>query len=105
MAQHTPHVSWSPAMAGCLNRFIKQKNTKFWAMKSGKQKSTNENWVKIKKWFALPTKHGDEACEHFTTKQGRFPHELHHYNMDQVPLPFVVNMDQTYTTNGDADVQ
>jgi Tc5 transposase DNA-binding domain len=97
------------ASNGWFDRFIKRRNMKFRARKSGKQKSADDNWPAIKKWYGklrheiLP-KYKDEPCDHFSDKWGRFPPELR-YNMDQVPLPFVVSMDNTYTTADDANVQ
>ena len=39
----------------------------------------------------------------YTDTYGRFPPHLR-YNMDQVPLPFVVSQDSTFTTEDDSDV-
>ena len=51
------------------------------------------------------TRHiGDPEGQEWSDKWGRFPPKLR-YNVDQVPLPFVVSMDSTYTTDDDADVQ
>ena len=42
-------------------------------------------------------------CPDFTIEYGRFPLERR-YNMDQVPLPFVVNQESTYTVDSDVNV-
>lgn len=97
------------ASNGWFAGFMKRKNIKFRARKSGKQKSADENWPSIKQWYGylrhkVLTRHGNELCEHFSEKWGRFPPELR-YNMDQVPLPFVVSMHHTYTSPDDNNVQ
>lgn len=48
-----------------------------------------------------PYEHAD--CPHFSTVYGHFPPELR-FNQDQVPLPFVLSMDSTYTLTEDTDV-
>ncbi len=98
------------ASNGWFWNFLRRKNIKFRARKSGKKKSTDENLPKILQWYGymrhkvLTRYTGDPEGQHWTTKFGRFPPKLR-YNVDQVPLPFVVSMDSTYTTADDEDVQ
>ena len=98
------------ASNGWFWNFLKRKNIKFRARKSGKKKSTDENLPKIQEWYSymrhkvLTVHVGDPEGQPWSSKWGRFPPELR-YNVDQVPLPFVVSMDNTYTTADDTDVQ
>ena len=71
--------------------------------------STDDNIDKILEWYSyfchkVLAKVPGEDLEQFTDKWGCFPPHLH-YNMDQVPLPFVVSQDDTYTTAEDSDIQ
>ena len=50
----------------------------------------------------LPQRTGENLMQ-YTDKWGRFPPHLR-YNMDQAPLPFVVNQEITYTLDCDNDV-
>ena len=111
-----------------LNCFCERKRIKFRKRKSGKQHSGQDNIDKIikvslcdnfvtfdtsfdliyLKFFAyfrhrVLAPHEGFDCPDFTLKWGRFPPHLH-YNMDQVPLPFVVSQDNTYTTEDDKNV-
>ena len=97
------------ASNGWFNRFLKRKQIKFRKRKSGKKKSTDDNLQSITNWFTyfrhkvLPNITDDNLSHQFTSKWGRFPPHLR-YNMDQVPLPFVVSQDPTYTAHTDSDV-
>ena len=54
------------------------------------------------RYQVLPQRTGENLMQ-YTDKWGRFPPHLR-YNMDQVPLPFVVNQETTYTLDSDNDV-
>ena len=89
-------------------RFLRRKNIRFRKRKSGKKKSTDDNLPAIIDWYTflrhnvLPNQ-PNKPCKDFSEKWGRFPPKLR-YNFDQVPLPFVVSQDETYTTVEDTDV-
>ena len=88
--------------------FCKRMNLKFRKRKSGKKNSTDDDLPRLKAWYSemryevLPI-YKDEPCKDFDEKWGRFQPHLR-YNMDQVPLPFAVSQDNTYTTGDDNDV-
>jgi hypothetical protein len=96
------------ASRGWFHRFLKRRKIKFRKRKSGKKNSTDDNMDIILKWFTylrqkvLPCC-GNKEDPNFTEKHGRFPPHLR-YNYDQVPLPFVVSQDETYTILEDTDV-
>jgi len=96
------------ASTGWFNCFCKRMNLKFRKRKSGKKNSTDDDLPRPKAWCSemrcevLPI-YGDEPCKDFDEKWGRFPPHMR-YNMDQVPLPFVVSQDNTCTTGDDDDV-
>ena len=98
------------ASNGWFWNFLRRKKIKFRARKSGKKKSTDENLGKILVWYGylrhkVLTRHvGDPPGQPWCKKFGRFPPRLR-YNVDQVPLPFIVNQDSTYTLDDDDDVQ
>ena len=102
-------LSHFKASNGWFHHFLKQFHIKFRKHKSGKKRSTDENMPKILEWFAnlrlnvLPERPGEDLSHQSTDKWGRFPPKLR-YNFDQVPLPFVVSQDSTYTPQGDNDV-
>ena len=60
------------------------------------------NWMAHFRLSVL-IKHPGENLEQCSDKWGRFPPHLQH-SVDQVPLPFVVSMDSTYTMADDTDV-
>ena len=94
------------ASYGWGRRFMNRRGIKFRKRKSGKSKSPNEHIPKFEDFLArlrfqiLPPRNPDQNCHPIW---GRFPPELR-YNMDQVPCPFVVNQDTTFTDEGDEDV-
>ena len=96
------------ASNGWFWRFLRRKNLKFRKRKSGKKKSTDDNLPAILEWYTylrhnvLPNQ-PNKPCKDFSEKWGRFPPKLR-YNFDQVPLPFVVSQDETFTTADDTDV-
>ena len=106
------------ASRGWFHRFRKRFGIKFRKRKSGKKNSTDDNIPTIVKWYSyfrtnvlpkLDERNSSRAAllgqdEQFTEKWGRFPPHMR-YNMDQVPLPFVVSQDSTYTIDEDTDVQ
>ena len=100
---------WFKASSGWFHRFLKRNHIKFRKRKSGKKNCTDENLPKILQWYSylrnevLPRRVGEDLDHQFTTKWGRFPPHLR-YNTDQVPLPFVVNQESTYTNEEDNDV-
>ena len=100
--------TWFKASAGWFHRFLKRNHVKFRKRKSGKKNSTDDNMEKILHFFAylrykvLPEREG-ENLDQFTEKWGRYPPHLR-YNTDQVPLPFVISQESTYTNQEDSDV-
>jgi len=83
-------------------------NLKFRKRKSGKKNSTNNDLPRLKAWHSkmrcevLPICK-DEPCKDFDKKWGRFQPHLR-CNTDQVPLPFAVDQDNTYTIMDDNDI-
>jgi len=94
------------ASYGWCRRFMNRRGIKYRKRKSGKSKSANEHIPKFEEFLArlrfqiLPPRDPGQNCHPIW---GRFPPELR-YNMDQVPCPFVVNQDTTFTDEGDEDV-
>ena len=91
---------------GWLSNFVKRRKLKYRKRKSGKKVSAN---VHLQKYLVfleklrfdyLGPKDWDTTAHPLW---GRFLPE-HRYNMDQVPLPFVVNHDFTYTVEDDKDI-
>ena len=97
------------ASNGWFRRFLRRKNIKFRKRKSGKKKTTDDNMDLIRSWHStfryeiLPNYLDERLPEQFTEKWGRFPPHLR-CNIDQVPLPFVVSQDNTFTFDDDKDV-
>jgi len=91
------------ASTGWQCRFIKRNKLKYAKRKSGKKMHPNDHVKKIENFLAtLRFKLLSPPSEDTTVYElwGRFRPE-HRFNMDQVPLPFVVNQDYTYTDHGD----
>ena len=86
---------------------MKRYNIKFRKRKNLKQASAEEKRSKIIKWHqdlryqVLPYREGHVGSYHHYF--GRFPPERR-YNMDQIPMPFVVDQDSTFTTDDDEHV-
>ena len=96
------------ASYGWLRRFIDRKNIKFRKRKCGKEKTAQECikdfeefLEKLRFEFLHPKEDDGEDC--MNEIRGRFPPESR-YNFDQVPLPFVVGQDETFTMEEDNDV-
>ena len=96
------------ASAGWMRRFIKRKKIKFLKRKCGKEKTAEECITEFEDFMYklrfdfLPPRE-DDGADGRDALWGRFPPERR-YNMDQVPLPFVVSQDHTFTTEEDNDV-
>ena len=89
------------ASFGWMRRFIRRKKIKFRKRKCGKEKTAEESIPEFEEFmeklrfdFLQPRQGG---------LWGRFP-PARRYNMDQVPLPFVVSQDDTFTMEEDTDV-
>ena len=86
---------------------MKRYKIKFLKRKNVKAKSANEKREDIVKWHqdlrykVLPYREGYVGT--FSPQYGRFPPERR-YNMDQIPMPFVVDQDSTFTTEDDEHV-
>ena len=93
------------ASTGWLRRFIKRKNIKFRKRKCGKKQTAEEQKPEFLKFLALlrskiiPPRE-DDGVEARDLLWGRFPPHRQ-YNFDQVPLPFVINQDYTFTMGDD----
>ena len=99
---------WFKASRGWFHRFLRRNHIKFRKRKSGKKNSTDQNIEKLLNfysymWYQVLPKRQDENLMQYTDKWGRYPPHLR-YNMDQVPLPFVVDQETTYTLDCDDDV-
>ena len=96
------------ASFGWMRRFIKRKAIKFRKRKCGKEKTAEEcitefeNFMHTLRFDFLPPRE-DDGYDGMDPLWGRFPPELR-YNMDQVPLPFVVSQDDTFTMDEDHDI-
>ena len=93
------------ASNGWRTNFIQRRKLKYRRRKSGKKFSANEHITKYTKFlqqlrFKLLVPLPNETSD---TIWGRFP-PSRRYNMDQVPLPFVVLQEFTFTVNEDANV-
>ena len=91
-----------------MRRFINKKNIKFRKRKCGKEKTAQECIPEFEKFlekvcfnFLEPKENDSKDCR--DPLWGRFPPERR-YNFDQVPLPFVVGMDETFTTEDDDNI-
>jgi len=96
------------ASFGWMRRFMKRKNIKFRQRKCEKEKTAAECITEFESFmhalrfdFLPPCE--DDGDDERDALWGRFPPERR-YNMDQVPLPFVVSQDDTFTMDGDNDV-
>ena len=109
MEKNHPLKESFKASNGWFHNFCKRKNIKFRKRKSGKGKSGVENLPEVLKFLAylrhrvLPRREDQAVPPDYTPKWGRYPPERR-YNMDQVPLPFVVSQDSTFTTSDDNDI-
>ena len=93
------------ASNGWRTNFIQRRKLKYQRRKSGKKFSANEHITKYTKFlqqlrFKLLVPLPNETSD---TIWGRCP-PSRRYNMDQVPLPFVVLQEFTFTVNEDANV-
>ena len=91
------------ASFGWLRRFIARRDLKYRKRRSGKEHTVAELLPAYKQFlanlrfnFIVPKEPGHVRDPLW----GRFPPHLR-YNFDQVPLPFVVEQDYTFTTNDD----
>ena len=96
------------ASFGWMRRFIRRKKIKFRKRKCGKEKTAEESipefegfMEKLRFDFLQPRE--DDGNDGRDPLWGRFP-PARRYNMDQVPLPFVVSQDDTFTMEEDTDV-
>ena len=94
------------ASNGWRCNFINRRKLKYRRRKSGKQFSANKhvhtylNFLQRLRFKLLPPI--DETIPS-DALWGRFP-PSHRYNMDQVPLPFVVSQDFTFTVENDTNI-
>ena len=95
------------ASRGWMCRFLKRRKLKFRKRKSGKEHTVEELLPAYKKFLTflrfraiVPSETDSERHELW----GRFPPDRR-YNFDQVPLPFIVDQDHTYTTEDDEHPQ
>ena len=88
-----------------MRRFIKRKQSKCCKHKCGKEKTTEECITEFETFIYklrvdfLPPRE-DDVYDGRDPLLGRFPTKQQ-YNMDQVPLPFVVSQDDTFTMDED----
>ena len=96
------------ASFGWMRRFIARKRIKFRKRKCGKEKTAEEcvqdfeEFMYKLRFDFLPPRE-DDGDDGRDPLWGRFPPEKR-YNMDQVPLPFVVSQNDTFTMDDDNDV-
>ena len=96
------------ASNGWLLRFMRRNNIKFRNRKNVKAESAEEKRQKIMQWHSdlrlkvLPYREGHVGSYH--PHYGRFPPERR-YNMDQIPMPFIVDQNTTFTFEDDEHVQ
>lgn len=107
LCKHSYPESNFSASQGWLIRFMKRHKIKFRKRKNVKAKSAEEKREDIVKWHqdlrykVLPYRNGHVGSYH--PHYGRFPPKRR-YNMDQIPMPFVVDQDTTFTTEDDEHV-
>ena len=92
------------ASNGWRSNFIKRRNLKYRRRKSGKTFSANKHLDQYVNFlqrlrFKLLVPINDSQSDIW----GRFP-PSHRYNMDQVPLPFVVSQEFTFTIEDDTNI-
>ena len=93
------------ASNGWRTNFIKRRKLKYRRRKSGKTFSADSHLPKYLDFlktlrFRLLVPRGDSTCDEI---YGRFPPNKR-YNMDQVPLPFVVSQEFTFTIQEDVNI-
>ena len=93
------------ASNGWRTNFIKRRKLKYRRKKSGKLFSANDHIPKYLDFlktlrFKILCPRDNEECDEI---YGRFP-PSRRYNMDQVPLPFVVSQEFTFTLNEDVNI-
>ena len=94
------------ASNGWRSNFIKRRKLKYRRRKSGKRFSANkhvqtyQNFLQCLRFKLL--RPIDDTVQS-DALWGRFP-PSHRYNMDQVPLPFVVSQDFTFTVENDTNI-
>mmetsp|Transcript_15361 Transcript_15361/g.28931 ORF Transcript_15361/g.28931 Transcript_15361/m.28931 type:complete len:660 (+) Transcript_15361:59-2038(+) len=108
--QHADPDKWGDksfkASYGWMRRFMTRKKIKFRKRKCGKEKTAEdciedfEKFMKLLRFELLAPNENIGGRHDNHPLWGRFPPERR-YNMDQVPLPFVVNQEATFTTCDD----
>ena len=93
------------ASYGWMRRFMSRKKIKYRKRKCGKEKTAQEFIPEFEAFLARLRFDFLKPIQHESNPSiwGRFPPEKR-YNMDQVPLPFVVGQDYTFTQHDDRDV-
>jgi hypothetical protein len=95
------------ASNGWFLRFLRRHRIKFRKRKNLKATNAEDKREKIMEWHrslrynVLPYRQGHIGSYH--PYYGRFPPERR-YNMDQIPMPFVIDQDSTFTTSDDEHV-
>ena len=93
------------ASNGWRTNFIRRRNLKYRRRKSGKTSSADKHIPKFLSFLSrlrfdiLVPRDGEDIDSIY----GRFPPERR-YNIDQVPLPFVVSQEFTFTLNEDTNI-
>ena len=104
-----PAAATFTASHGWFRRFIKRFNIKFRKRQNQKKSNIEDhreaimNWHKQLRYDVLPPR-PDTPKDHWDWTWGRFPPERR-YNMDQVPLPFVVDQGSSYVESKEQHIQ
>jgi DDE superfamily endonuclease./Tc5 transposase DNA-binding domain. len=97
------------ASYGWLRRFMTRKNIKFRRKTCSKQHTPQEQVLDFEKflfylWFNALNPNEEEHNQGIDPLWGHFRPPECRYNMDQVPLPFVVNQDSTFALSDEENV-